>query len=248
MAAQEQQRERVVPLGRLGPGSRTSRTVRLSPRGAGGRSRCAIRRPAGASSPRSMSHARGLSGMPSSRHCRGGGEQRLLHGVLARRRTARTAGRARRGPAAPARAAGPRRGVSRPATRWTAGGPTRASAARSSVAMSIFFIWSIACMARCALSGSGSLSSSVRRVGMICHDRPYRSFSQPHGPSSPPFVSAAQSSSTSSCVSQFTTNEIASVNVWCWPAVQRGELLPVEPERHGHGGSRGCRGRPRRSA
>ena len=38
------------------------------------------------------------------------GEQRLLHRVLARRRSGRSGARARRGPAAPARAAGPRRG------------------------------------------------------------------------------------------------------------------------------------------
>src|SRR2546429_3610520 len=38
--------------------------------------------------------------------------------------------------------------------------------------MSIFFIWSMASMTRLAFCGSGSLSISPRRVGMICHDRP----------------------------------------------------------------------------
>ena len=51
--------------------------------------------------PRVVGHALG-------RPLDGGGEQRLLHRVLARRRSGRSGGRARRGPAAPARAAGPR--------------------------------------------------------------------------------------------------------------------------------------------
>ena len=35
-------------------------------------------------------------------------------------------------------------------------------------------------MTRRERSGSGSPIGSIRAVGTICHDRPYRSFSQPH--------------------------------------------------------------------
>ena len=72
-------------------------------------------------------------------------------------------------------------------------------------------------MARCDRPGSGSPSSSDSAVGMICQDRPYRSLSQPHGPSSPPSESADQKASTSSCVSQLTRNETASVKLWSGP-------------------------------
>src|SRR5262249_10306413 len=67
-------------------------------------------------------------------------------------------------------------------------------AARSSAAMSSFFICSIACIARVARARSGSLNSSVMRRGMICHDTPKRSFSQPHccASGSPPFPSDSQ--------------------------------------------------------
>src|SRR6266498_4379354 len=64
--------------------------------------------------------------------------------------------------------------------------------ARSIVAMSIFFICSMACMARWDLSGSGSLIISFMGVGMICQDIPYLSFSQPQTPSSPPSLSRCQ--------------------------------------------------------
>src|SRR5687767_16007647 len=63
------------------------------------------------------------------------------------------------------------------------------------------------------LAGSGSLSISPNTVGLTCHDNPYLSFSQPHGPSSPPADSFSQNSSTSSCVLQSTENETASVNL-----------------------------------
>ena len=49
-------------------------------------------------------------------------------------------------------------------------------------------------------------------MGTICHDTPNRSFSQPHGPSSPPSDSALQYRSTSAWSSQSTWNEIASLN------------------------------------
>src|SRR5437899_1874418 len=75
--------------------------------------------------------------------------------------------------------------------------------------MSIFFICSMACMTRLAFSGSLSPSIRPRAVGMICHDRPYLSCSQPHWSSLPPADSFFHSSSTSCCVSQFTNNEMA---------------------------------------
>ena len=53
-------------------------------------------------------------------------------------------------------------------------------AASSIFAISIFFIASIACIARCARAGSLSPSRRGSAVGMICHDRPNLSFSHPH--------------------------------------------------------------------
>src|SRR5712692_4551557 len=62
-----------------------------------------------------------------------------------------------------------------------------------------------------------SCNSSPRAEGTICHDKPYLSFSQPHGPSSPPSESFSHNSSTSSCVLQSTKNDMASVNLYCGP-------------------------------
>ena len=82
-------------------------------------------------------------------------------------------------------------------------------------------------MARRARSGSGSPTSSFSWRGTICHDRPNRSLSHPHGPDSPPSaVSASHSRSTSSWSSHSMTNETASLKLksgpplrpWkCWP-------------------------------
>src|ERR1700704_4674775 len=58
----------------------------------------------------------------------------------------------------------------------------------------------------------GSPIICPRAEGTTCHETPNRSLSQPHGPSSPPSVRRAQTSSISSCVSQVATNEKASVN------------------------------------
>src|SRR5437867_8188768 len=83
----------------------------------------------------------------------------------------------------------------------------------------IFFIFNIALITLCAFSVSGSLNIWPRAAGMICHERPYLSFSQPHWPSAPPLlVSFLHSMSTSSCDSQFTRNDIASVNLNIGPA------------------------------
>jgi hypothetical protein len=54
------------------------------------------------------------------------------------------------------------------------------SAARCKVGMSIFFICSIAFITRCDFSASLLCSNSGNTVGVICHDRPYLSLSQPH--------------------------------------------------------------------
>lgn len=67
------------------------------------------------------------------------------------------------------------------------------------------------------LTESGSLSRPVRSFGMICHDSPNLSFSQPHAPSSPPSLSFAQSSSTFSCEAQSTMSETASLNLKSGP-------------------------------
>jgi hypothetical protein len=56
-------------------------------------------------------------------------------------------------------------------------------------------------MTRADVSASVCVSNSVRRVGTICHERPNRSFSQPHSLVSPPSLSRLQYSSTSSWVS-----------------------------------------------
>src|SRR5262249_40921766 len=88
------------------------------------------------------------------------------------------------------------------------GGPGRPasapSAARSSSAMLILVIFSIACVARWDRAGSGSVNSWNSRVGTICQDRPHRSLSQPHWLGVPPSESAAQSRSTSA---------------WSWQAI-----------------------------
>ena len=61
-----------------------------------------------------------------------------------------------------------------------------------SAATSSFVIFSIAAITRCAFSGSGSPRSLRSASGTICHETPKRSFSHPHGPSSPPSLSAFQ--------------------------------------------------------
>src|SRR3972149_6049876 len=83
----------------------------------------------------------------------------------------------------------------------------------------ILFILSMACITRFALSGSLSPNISPKADGIICHDKPYLSLSQPHMLSSPPSaVSFTHNSSTSSWVSQSTKNEMASLNLNCGPA------------------------------
>ena len=55
------------------------------------------------------------------------------------------------------------------------------SAARSTSAILILIIFTIASMARRARFGSGSLISSISRVGVTCQKTPQRSLSQPQG-------------------------------------------------------------------
>src|SRR3989441_368562 len=83
--------------------------------------------------------------------------------------------------------------------------------------MSIFFIFSIAAMTRFDFSGSLSCSISTKTVGTTCHETPNLSLSQPHWTSSPPAESFSQKWSTSSWVWQFTTSDIASVNLKSGP-------------------------------
>src|SRR5436190_17835301 len=53
---------------------------------------------------------------------------------------------------------------------------------------------------------------------VTCQDKPNLSLSQPHADSSPPSaVSFCQKQSTSSCVSQYTTNDTDSLNLNCGP-------------------------------
>jgi hypothetical protein len=81
-------------------------------------------------------------------------------------------------------------------------------------------------MTRWAFAWSASVSSSMSTFGTICHDTPNLSFSQPHGPSSPPSESVLQSRSTSSWLSQLTSKEIASLNVKSGPPFKAVNVWP----------------------
>ena len=78
-------------------------------------------------------------------------------------------------------------------------------------------------------------------VGATCHERPKRSLSQPHGPSSPPSESVLQYASTSSWVSQFTWNEIASLNVNSGPPLSARKRWPSSSKLDRHHGALGPR-------
>ena len=79
--------------------------------------------------------------------------------------------------------------------------------------ISSFVIESITCITRLARSGSPSLTISSSTRGTTCQVTPKRSTSHPHCCCDPPSESWSQSRSISYCVSQFTTNETADVNV-----------------------------------
>src|SRR2546422_11610865 len=92
--------------------------------------------------------------------------------------------------------------------------------------MSSFTILSMACMTRCDFAASLSLNNSPKTVGTICQDMPDLSFSQPHCTSFPPAESFFQNLSTSACVLQFTTNDMASVNLKCGPPCSATKSCP----------------------
>src|SRR5438046_9362784 len=81
-------------------------------------------------------------------------------------------------------------------------------------------------MMRCDFAASLSLNSSPKTVGTICQESPYLSLSQPHCTSFPPAESFFQNLSTSACVLQFTTNEMASVNLKCGPPLSATNSCP----------------------
>ena len=85
--------------------------------------------------------------------------------------------------------------------------------------MSSFFIVSMAVIARFAPSEAESLNHSDICRGTTCQDTPNWSFSHPHcwALGSPPADSFSQYASISACVSQWTSNEIASLNLKCGP-------------------------------
>src|SRR5690242_4528364 len=64
-----------------------------------------------------------------------------------------------------------------------------------------------------------SLSSNIspKALGTICHDTLNLSFNQPHCSFSPPSESFSHKSSTSSCVLQFTKNDMAGENLKTGP-------------------------------
>ncbi len=88
----------------------------------------------------------------------------------------------------------------------------------SKAAKSIFFIVSIACMARPPFSLS--IISAPILSGIICQETPKGSFSQPHMLSSPPLaVSFSQKKSISAWSLHSTTNEMPSLKSnACLPA------------------------------
>src|SRR5881396_1718248 len=92
--------------------------------------------------------------------------------------------------------------------------------------MSSLTILSMACMTRCDFAASLSLNNSPKTVGTICQESPYLSLSQPHCASLPPADNFCQKLSTSACVLQFTTNDMASVNLKCGPPLRATNSCP----------------------
>src|SRR5260370_41461094 len=82
-------------------------------------------------------------------------------------------------------------------------------------------------MTRCDRAGSFEDRSSGNADGTTCHERPYVSFSHPHGPGCPPpAVSFSQKSSISCWVSHVIANETASVNLNCGPPLSATKRCP----------------------
>src|ERR1700730_3803555 len=82
-------------------------------------------------------------------------------------------------------------------------------------------------MTRSDLLGSLSCNMLIKALGTTCHDTPNLSLNQPHCDSCPPSaLSFAQKESTSSGVSQFTTNEIDSLNLKTGPPLSAVNFWP----------------------
>ena len=102
--------------------------------------------------------------------------------------------------------------------------------------MSSFFICSIACMARCDFSESGSLIISSKTSGTTCQETPNLSLSQPHCWA---LLIAAGGELLPVVVHFFLRLAIdlkrdGLVELEDRAAVERGECLPVQLEGHGH--------------
>src|SRR5438270_5855276 len=91
------------------------------------------------------------------------------------------------------------------------------SYARFKPSISILSICSIACMTLFDFSASLSCNILPSTEGIICHERPYLSLSQPHLFFLPPAESFSQNSSTSCWVSHVTKNDMAGVKLNCGP-------------------------------
>jgi hypothetical protein len=83
-------------------------------------------------------------------------------------------------------------------------------------------------------AGSGSDSIWPKATGTICHETPNLSRSQPHRLGSPPSDSFSHKWSTSSCVSQFTKNEMAGVKLNWGPPFSAVNVSPSSLKRGGH--------------
>lgn len=108
-----------------------------------------------------------------------------------------------------------------------------------SLAITILFIPSIACMTLLPLTGSASFKRVGKIVGATCHERPYLSLSQPQRPGSPPSLqSFSHNSSISSCVSAAIKKRNCFGKFELRSAIECNELHPVQLKGHGHYRSR----------
>src|SRR5947209_1399112 len=93
--------------------------------------------------------------------------------------------------------------------------------------MSSFFILSMTSITRPAFLRSGSARSPYSIVGTICHERPYRSFTQPHCSASGTAERAFQYRSTSAWLSHGTVKETASLNLKYGPPFRPLNFRPI---------------------
>src|SRR5471032_2168310 len=108
--------------------------------------------------------------------------------------------------------------------KWTAGAGASALErgqeflyARCKAAISSFVIFIIAETARCDAALSAVFNSSSNARGTTCHETQYLSVNHPHCPFCPPSDSLRHRVSTSSCVSQYATSDMAGENLNCGP-------------------------------